>query len=59
MVGNKHYFSREGVTKMKRHVRCIISPRVSPSQRWHVVQHKNFPKAFQDLEEEDEWAKSS
>ena len=44
---------------MKRHVRCIISLRVSPSQRWHVVQHKNFPKAFQDLEEEDEWTKSS
>ena len=27
---------------MERHVRCIIPPRVSPGQRWHVVQHKKF-----------------
>ena len=45
---------------MERHVRCIIPPRVSPIQRWHVVQHKkNSPKAFQDSEKEDAEAKSS
>ena len=45
MVGNKYVFSRE----MERPVRCIIPPRVSPSQRWHVVQHKNFLKGFLGL----------
>ena len=44
MVGNKIFFSREGVAEMERHVRCIIPPRVSPSERWHVVQHKKFPQ---------------
>ena len=28
----------------EKHVRCIIPPMVSPSQRWHVVQHKKFPQ---------------
>ena len=49
MVGNKPIFSRERVEEMERHVRCIIPPRVFPSQRWHVVQHKNFPKGFPGL----------
>ena len=44
MVGNKHVFSREKVAKMEKPVRCIIPPRVSPDQRWHVVQHKKFPQ---------------
>ena len=43
MVGNKPIFSKEKVAKMERPVRCIISHRVSPSQRWHVLQHKKFP----------------
>ena len=43
-VRNKHVFSRERVTEMERHVRCIIPPRVSPGQMWHVVQHKKFPQ---------------
>ena len=43
-VGNKPIFSRERIAKMERQVRCIIPPRVSPSQRWHVVQHKKFPQ---------------
>ena len=46
MVGNKPIFSRERVAEMERHVRCIIPPRVFPGQRWHVVQHKNFPQRF-------------
>ena len=29
---------------MERLMRCIIRPRVSPGQRWHVVQHKKFPQ---------------
>ena len=29
---------------MERPMRCIIPPRVSPGQRWHVVQHKKFPQ---------------
>ena len=29
---------------MERFMRCIIPPRVSLSQRWHVVQHKKFPQ---------------
>ena len=37
MVGNKPFFSKERVVVMKRLVRCIISHRVSPGQRWHVV----------------------
>ena len=43
MVGNKPVFSKERVVEMERYVRCIIPPRVSPGQRWHVVQHKKFP----------------
>ena len=35
---------RDGVAEKERHVTCIIPPMVSPSQRWHVVQHKNFPQ---------------
>ena len=31
---------------MERPMRCIISPRVSPGQRWKVVQHKIFPQRF-------------
>ena len=47
MVGNKHVFPNERVTKMERPARCIIPPKVSLSQRWHVVQHKkNSPKVF-------------
>ena len=34
---------------MERPMRCIIPPRVSPGQRWHVVQHKKFPKGFSEL----------
>ena len=44
MVGNKLVFSRERVIKMERLVRCIIPPRVSLGQRWHVVQQKKFPQ---------------
>ena len=29
MVGNKPFFSKERVTEMENHVRCIIHPRVS------------------------------
>ena len=29
---------------MERPMRCIIPPRVSPGQRWHVVQYKKFPQ---------------
>ena len=43
MVGNKPVFSREMVVEMERLVRCIILPKVSSGQRWHVVQHKKFP----------------
>ena len=46
MVGNKPAFSRERTAKMERHVRCIIHPRVSLSQSWHVVQNKRFPQRF-------------
>ena len=49
MVGNKPVFSRERVAEMERPVRCIIPPRVSPSQRWLVIQHKNFLKGFPRL----------
>ena len=42
MVGNKPFFSREKVAEKERPLRCIIPPRASPSQRWHVVQHKKF-----------------
>ena len=35
---------REEVTEKENHVRCIIPFVVSPGQRWHVVQHKNFPQ---------------
>ena len=31
---------------MERPMRCIIPPRVSFCQRWHVVQHKKFPQRF-------------
>ena len=46
MMGNKPVFSRERVVEMKRPVRCIIPSMVSPDQRWHVVQYKNFPQRF-------------
>ena len=46
MVGNKYVFSRERVAKMERPVKCIIPPRVSPGQRWHVIQHKKFLQRF-------------
>ena len=40
MVGNKPVFSRERVVEMERVPRrCIIPPRVSLGQRWHVVHH--------------------
>ena len=44
MVGNKLVFSREGVAKKERRVRCIIHSMVSLGQRWHVVQHKKFSR---------------
>ena len=44
MVGNKLVFFRENVVEMERSVRCIILPRVSLGQRWHVVWQKKFPK---------------
>ena len=44
MVGNKPVFSRGRIVEMERPVRCIIPPKVSPGQRWHVVQHKKFPQ---------------
>ena len=28
---------RDEVAEKEKHVRCIIPPVVSPSQRWHVV----------------------
>ena len=62
MLRNKHVFSRERVVEMERPVRCIIHPRVSLGQRWHVIRQKikkNSPKAFQDSKEEDVEAKSS
>ena len=37
MVGNKPVFSRKRVVEMERPMRCIIPPRVSLGQRWHVV----------------------
>ena len=40
-------------------MRCIIPPVVSPSQRWHVVQHKISPKVVQDPEDKDAETKSS
>ena len=43
MVGNRLLFSRERVADMERPVRCIVSPSVSLSQRWHMIQHKKFP----------------
>ena len=49
MVGDKPVFLRERVVKMEGQVRCIIPPRVSPGQKWHVVQHKKFPKGFPEL----------
>ena len=42
MVGNKPVFPRERVAEIERYVRCVIPPRVSPGQRWHVVKHKKF-----------------
>ena len=60
MVENKPVFLRKRVVEMERPMRCIIPPRVSPNQRWHVVKHKkNSIKAFQDSEEEDAKAKNS
>ena len=44
MVRNKHVYSRERVAEMERPVRCIIPPKVSPGQKWHVVQHKKIPQ---------------
>ena len=35
---------REEVEKKEKPMRCIIPLVVSPSQRWHVVQHKKFPQ---------------
>ena len=50
----------EEVVEKEKVVRCIIPLVVSPSQRWHVKQHKkNFPKVVQVLEEEDVEAKNS
>ena len=48
-VGNKPVVSRVRVAKMERPMRCIIPHRVSPSQRWHVIQHKKFPQGFPSL----------
>ena len=31
---------------MERVLRCIIPSKVSPGQRWHVVQHKKFSQRF-------------
>ena len=33
---------RKEVVEKEKHMRYIIPPVVSPSQRWHVVQHKFF-----------------
>ena len=52
MLRNKHVFSRERVVEMERPVRCIIHPRVSLGQRWHVIRQKikkKFPKGFPGL----------
>ena len=46
MVGNKPVFSRERVVEMEMPLRCIIPPKLSPGQRWHMVQHKKFPQRF-------------
>ena len=35
---------RKEVAKKVKPVMCIISLVVSPSQMWHVVQHKKFPE---------------
>ena len=45
-VGNKLVFSMKRVVDMERSVRCIITPRVSPGQRRHVVYHKKFSQTF-------------
>ena len=37
MVRNTHVFSKERVAEVERSVRCIIPPKVSLGQRWHVV----------------------
>ena len=50
MVGNKLGFSREKDAEIERLMRCIIPPRVSPYQRWHVVQHKKFPQRFSNIQ---------
>ena len=31
---------------MERPMRCIIPLRVSPGQRWNVIQHKKNPQRF-------------
>ena len=38
------------ITEMERLVRCIIAPRVFPSQRWHVVQNKKFPQRLSKIQ---------
>ena len=48
MVGNKPIFSRDSVVEIKRTIRCIIPPRVSPSRRWQY-NIKNFPEGFPGL----------
>ena len=35
---------RKEVAEKEKPIRCIIPHVVSPYQRWHVVQHKKFPK---------------
>ena len=37
-------YRREEIAEKENPMRCIIPPMVSPSQRWHVVQHKKFPQ---------------
>ena len=46
MVENKTVFSKERVVEMERSVKCVIPPRVSLGQRWHMVQHKKFPQGL-------------
>ena len=50
---------REGVVEEENPMRYIIPPMVSPSQRWHVLQHKQFPQRLSKTQRGDAEAKSN
>ena len=49
-LGGRPSSPRKEVTEKENHVRCIIPLMVSPSQRWHVVEHKKFPQRLSKTE---------